>query len=532
MLVVTATAAEQTRVSTWEPLRSRIFRLLWVGQLASNIGTWMQTVGAQWMLTGGPHDTVLVALVQTASSLPIMLLALPAGALADLVDRRKLLLGTQFALVVTSGALAAMTLAGRTSGWQLLGFTFALGCFGALSMPGWQAIQPDLVPRRLLPQASALGGININLARAVGPALGGLLVAAAGPGWVFAVNALSYLGVGFVLIGWRPSTGAAATGSERFLPAMRIGARYVLNRRAVRRILGRVLAFAPGASALWALLPVLAVTRLHTGPGGYGVLLGAIGVGAVLGAFALGRLRASFTPNQLVLAAALVYAAATAAVAFSGSLVVAVVVLPLSGIGWIITLSNLNAAMQLALPAWVRARALAVYLLVFQGSMAIGAALWGVLAAAIGAVPALLCAAVVLVLGAVSALRWPLPDTERYDAAPSVPWPEPMLVHAPEPDDGPVLVTVSYHVLPDAERRFLRAVARLRGVRRATGAASWSLYRDPVDPDSYLELFVVDSWAEHLRQHDQRQTVDDGEVHRTVLDCLQRPPDVRHLLAA
>ena len=275
--------------SAWEPLRFfPIFRALWIAQFASNTGTWMQTVGAQWLLID--TSPLLVSLVQTASSLPVVLLALPAGALADLVDRRRLLLGAQLAMFLAASALAATAFVDAASPALILGLTFALGCGNAVASPVWQAIQPDLVDRELLPQAAALNGLNMNVARAVGPAVGGFVVAAAGAGWVFALNAVSFVGIAVVVASWRAPVRADGP-RERLVEALRAGGRYVRHALIVRRLLYRAVLFIPAASAIWALLPVVAAANLHLGSAGYGLLLGTVGIGAVAGAVVIPRLR-------------------------------------------------------------------------------------------------------------------------------------------------------------------------------------------------------------------------------------------------
>jgi MFS family permease len=270
--------------SAWAPFAARVFRALWIAQLVSNIGSWMQTVGAQWLLIG--HGAALVTLVQTASGLPVVLLALPSGVLADRYDRRTVLLAAQFAMLAVSTGLAVLAFVGALTPVLLLGLTFLLGCGTALMGPAWQAIQPELVERRRLAQAAALGAVNMNLARALGPALGGAVVAAAGAGWVFAFNAASYLGIAAVLLLWRrPSAQAPAVQGEKLLTALHAGRRYVWSAPGVRRVLLRTVLFIPGGAALWSLLPLVASRRLGLGSGGYGLLLGAVGVGAVGGAF-------------------------------------------------------------------------------------------------------------------------------------------------------------------------------------------------------------------------------------------------------
>jgi MFS family permease len=504
-----------------------MFRALWIAQFASNVGTWMQTVGAQWLLI----DTtpLLVSLVQTASSLPIVLLALPAGAWADVVDRRRLLLGAQAAMFVAAAALAAVTFLGMTSPALILGLTFALGCGNAIAAPSWQAIQPDLVDRALLPQAAALNGLNMNLARAVGPALGGVVVAAFGPGWVFALNAVSFVGIMIVVTCWRAPAPVGTGPPERLVEALRAGGRYVRHSRIVRLLLYRAVLFIPAASAVWALLPVVAAARLGLGSGGYGLLLGMVGMGAVGGALVIPRIRAAVGSARLVTGAMVVTAAAFAVVAaVENAIVVGVALLPV-GAAWISVLSSLNSGLQLALPNWVRARGLAYYLVVFQGAQALGAVVWGVVADATSVTTALLAAAVVLAVGAVAGLCSPMPDTTKLDRTPSTHWPAPQLIFTPDAADGPVLVTVTYHVPEDSAVAFTEAMGHVGRSRRRTGALRWELFRDGGEATRFVESYLVGTWAEHVRQHEGRLTGADRRFEEEARRYTVGEPEVAHL---
>jgi MFS family permease len=513
----------------WAPLLdSPLFRVLWIAQFASNIGTWMQTVGAQWLLID--RSPVLVSLVQTASSLPIVLLALPAGAWADLVDRRKLLLGAQLGMLVAAGALTAVTFAGAASPAAVLALTFLIGCGTAVAGPAWQAIQPDLVSRAALPQAAALNGVNMNLARAIGPAIGGVIVAAAGPGWVFALNAVSFLGISAVLVRWRPAATDDVGSRERLLAALRAGNRYVRNAPTVRRLLYRALLFLPAASAMWALLPLVAARNLGLGSAGYGLLLTAVGAGAVAGALVMPGLRARLGTSRLVTAAMVVSAVAIVVVGtVPHAVAVALALLPV-GAAWIAVLSSLNSSLQLTLPGWVRARGLSHYLLIFQGSQAGAGILWGVVADRTSVTTALLLAAVALVLGAVIGLRTPMPDTANVDRSPSPHWPAPHLLLAPTDTDGPVLVTVTYRVADGDAAAFTAAMQPVARSRRRTGALRWELYRDGADPTRFVESYLVGTWAEHVHQHERRQTGADRRDEEEVRRHTQGPPEIHHLL--
>jgi MFS family permease len=403
--------ADSTSASSpWAPLRIGLFRTLWIAVLVSNVGTWMQTVGAQWLLVHGPHAAVLVSLVQTADTLPAVLFALVGGVLADIFDRVKLLVAVLIGMTAAGGALTALTAAHRMPPALLLMFTFVLGTGAILVAPAYQSLVPDMVPRPLVPSASALSSININLARAVGPAIAGLLVAQIGVAAVFGLNAATFLFYAIV-VARHPQLGGTPQSPERFIPGLRAGGRYVRHAPVVQRILLRAALFLVPGSALWALLPLIATRRLGLGSDGYGLLLGALGAGAIGGAFILPQVRAKLSANALVAVASLTYAAALVAVAASGSLALTVLVLLPAGVTWIAFLSNVNAALQLFLPRWVRARSLSVYQMVLFGAQAAGAAIWGAVAVTAGLVPAFVIAAAVMAAGAATLWLWPAHST-------------------------------------------------------------------------------------------------------------------------
>jgi predicted MFS family arabinose efflux permease len=384
----------------WAPLRIGAFRGLFIAALTSNIGTWMQIVGAQWFLVERHASAATVALVQTASLSPTLILAVFAGALADLVDRRRLLVVLQVYAAVAAAVLTAVTVAGLLDAVMLLSFMFAIGCAAALTTPAWQAIQPELVPREQFHAAASLSGVAVDAARAVGPPIAGVLVAAAGPEAVFAINAVSFVAVVAALVMWKrpPSTPAKR---EPLGQSVVVGTRYVRNSSVVRRILLRAAMFAFPVSALWALLPVAASQHWHLHAIGYGAVLGTVGVGAVLGALVMSRLRTAYSANALLVLAALIDAAGLLAAAYL-PLAPGVVLLLLSGVAWIATLTTLTVAAQLALPDWVRARGLAMYLVVLIGSQALGAFVWGLVASSLGLSASLSASAVLLIVAAAS----------------------------------------------------------------------------------------------------------------------------------
>jgi MFS family permease len=520
-------------LSAWSPLQRSLFRALWIAAIASNIGTWMQNVGGVWLMTSLTPSPLMVALMQTATSLPVFLIGLPAGALADIIDRRCLLLFWQGWMLVAAAVLGGMTLLGIVSPWLLLTLTFVLGLGAAMSAPAWQAIIPELVPRPELPAAVALNGAGFNIARAVGPALGGLVVAAAGAAAVFLLNALSFLGIMLVLYHWHRPQRRSALPTERLVGAMRAGVRYVSHAPALQAVLVRTAVFISCSSALWALLPLVARQELKLGAEGYGALLGCLGAGAVIGAAYLPRVRQRVSVDRLLIIATVVFAIATLALAYMHNLVVLGIALMAGGFAWLATMSSLNIAAQTTVPGWVQARSLGVYQLVFQGGLAIGSAIWGLVAQHSGNAIALSGAAIGLILGLVVAKRYRLAAGEKLDLATSHHWAEPVVMVELRPEAGPVLVTVEYHIDPKQSQDFVQVMHELSDSRKRDGAIRWGLFYDTADPNRFVETFIVESWAEHLRQH-ERATVADRLAEEGVRAFLSsdKPPIVSHLIYA
>lgn len=523
--------APAPKVSSWAPMAITAFRVLWFAQLGSNIGTWMQTVGAQWSLVEAAAGPTVIALVQTASLAPAMLFSLPAGVLADSLDRRRLLIVGSAVSAVIAAVLTVIAALGHLTPWTILGFTFLLGITSTMTSPAWQAIQPELVPREMIGASSALGGVTVNGARAVGPALAGVILSVTGVPVVFGLNALSFVGAVVALWWWRRPPQAGLDDRELFTAALRAGVRYVASARLVRRILLRSALFALPASALWALLPVTA-TRFGLSSSGYGLLLGALGLGAVLGVLVLPVARRRFSDNSVLAVSALLFGVGILAAAVL-PLAAALVLFVIAGLAWIGTLTVLNAALQLTLPQWVRSRGASIYILVFMGTMAVGSFGWGFAAEKLGTPVALLAAAVLLALVAAS-VRW-LPllrGTGTIDRSITTTWATPNLVFEPEPGDGPVLVQVTYTVDSDAHALFRSAMRQVEGSRRRTGATRWGLYRSGEDRDVLLESFVVPSWSEYRRQQTERLTGRDREVRAAALAYCNGDAAERHYFAA
>lgn len=524
--------SEAVSASTWRPLRQPLFRALWLASLTSNIGAWMHEAGAGWLMTSLTSSPVMIALMQTATTLPIFFLALPAGALADGMDRRRMLILTQALMFVAAATLGVVALADAMTPWLLLILTFALGAGAAMNAPAWQATTPELVPRADLPSAVALIGMGLNLARAVGPALGGVVVALAGAWAVFLLNAVSFLSVIVVLYSWR-RTKPDRVPPEPVLNSIRAGIRYARHAPALRAVLVRTVLFVPFASALWALLPVLARHEMGLDSVGYGILFGCLGAGAVAGAIVFPEMQRRFSRDLLAVGATILFAVATVALAEIRDFGRLCVVMVAAGAAWITLMASFNIATQGAAPSWVRARALALYLLMFQGSMAAGSAVWGAVTEHGGLSMALLCAAGGLIVGLTVIRRYPLNGVEELDLTPSAHWPEPVMVVKPQPEDGPVLVTVQYRIDPLQARDFTFAMQPVREQRLRDGALRSGLYSDPADPSRYFETFVIESWAEHLRQH-KRVTVSDRvtEDRASAFHIGEEPPVMSHFISA
>jgi MFS family permease len=518
--------------STWTPLRTPAFRVLWFAQLGGMLGTWMQTVGAQWLLVDAPGAATLVSLVQVAALLPVLLLAFPAGALADILDRRRMLIAVQAFQLGVAGALTALTATDRMTPPLLLTFTFLLGCGAALAIPAFGVLLQELVPREQVRAAASMGGIAMNIARAVGPALAGLVIAWTGPEAVFGINAVSFVVVMVALVGVRTPRAVRDGPPERFAAAIRAGGRYVRHSPVVRRLLLRAALFVLPGAALWALLPLVASDLLGLGAPGYGVMLGALGVGAVLAADLVPRYGSHLSANRVLLASGAAFGLALLACALVRSTAVVLVTLVLAGMAWLSVLVGVSGTLQVFLPAWVRARGLAVFTIVFAGGQAGGAFLWGVLAQWWGLVPTFVMAAVVMAAGTATVVVWPLRDVSGWNRDPQVYWPEPDLHTEPDPDAGPVLVTITFTVADEQVADFVDAMATLRRVKLRTGATSSVLYHDGVDPNRFVDVSVYPTWAEHLRQHRGRLTGTDREAEERALALADGPGEVAHLFPA
>ncbi len=515
----------------WRPLRGQTFRDLLIADIFSDIGTFMQSVGAAWLMVSLQAGPMYVALTQTASALPFFLFALPAGALGDICDRRKLILFSEIWMAFVAVALAALVITGFISPWLLLALTFALSAGDAFETPTWRAVLPELVAKEDLEAASALNGIEFNLARAVGPGLAGVLIAAFGVGTAFVVNAASFIGVIFVIARWKQPHRKRTAPAERVVGATMAALRYVRYSTGVRALIIRAGAVTLFASALLALLPTVA-HNVSKSPIAFGLLLGFFGAGAVLGAFVLQPARARWSTETVASAGVAILGVATIAVGILHNLAALSVVMLAGGGAWIIFISLITALVQKLAPDWVRARVLAVFMLVFQGGMAAGSAVWGALGQHASVQTALMWAGLGTVATTGLGLLCRLPDT-TVDVTPWNHWRMPVIADDLDLglESGPVLVTIEYLVDRDHASDFLKAMQHNRRIRRRDGASRWGIYRDTEHPDLYLETFIVHSWAEHLRQH-ERVTRADHALEEKISSYTLKEPKVRHLIYA
>lgn len=509
-----------------------MFATLWLATLVSGIGTWMNEVGAGWLMTSLAPEPLMVALVQAAATLPVFLLAVPAGAMADLIDKRRLLLAANLFMFVVAALMAFLVATGAMTPELLLFCTFLLGAGAAVVAPAWQAIVPGLVPRSELAAAISLNGVGINLGRAVGPAVAGVLITAVGLYAPFLLNALSFVGILVALWLWRgepPQPSRLAP--ETPLVAIASGLRYARHSRALMRTLGRAAGFFVFAAAYWALLPLVARDLLDGGSGLYGLLLGCVGGGALLSAALLPRLRQAVEINQLVLAGAIATGAAVALTATIPLAPVAATAAVLAGASWIAVLSSIQIAAQTALPQWVRARGLSLYLTTFFGTMTLGSVVWGSLGQWLGIMPALLLAAAGLLVAAFTTSRIRLSPGDGSEHMPSLHWPAPPVLPTDAEDAGPVLVTIDYHVRPESKDEFLLLMRQRRETRLRDGAYDWRLLRLLEEDGLLREAFSVHSWTDHLRQH-ERVTEAERQLQARIARLLQDDgsPLVRHCL--
>jgi MFS family permease len=517
---MTAAAAETQSHSPWRPLRYPAFRGLWTSSGVYFVGNAMQSMAASWLMVEITGSSFLAALVQTAVFLPMFLLSLPSGVLADTTDRRRLILS---ALAVQAGTvvlLSLLVLFGLAGPATLLFFTFAAGCCTALFSPSWNSTVIDAVPREDLPQAITAMSMAWNAARALGPALAGVVFAQLGAGWVFAIAVTSVLMMMRAINKWPPPPHPQSRlPAERMWGGMLSGLRFARHSQIVLAQLLRTVAYSGAGSALWALLPVIAQRQLGLGATGFGFLMACLGSGAVAAGLLLGRTRAQLGLEGLVGAGCIIFGVVMAVAALVRIPWVVCLSLVVGGAAWMAVMSTFNTATQTSAPPWVRSRAAALHTLCALGSFAIGSAFWGAVSGIAGLTITLCLAAVAMVAGLLLARPLPLRMGEVDEVTPGTPWEELFVVAEPSPEDGPVAVEIGYRIREGESEAFLDALTQLRATRRRDGATFWRVYRDLGDRSRYVERFIVTSWAGYLHQR-ARATMADQTLELRVRDFL------------
>src|SRR4051812_21993123 len=533
-LPVPEVPAHPESASAWAPLRNATFRMLWFVWLAANVTMWMNDVAAAWVMTTLTSSATLIALVQTASSLPVFLLGLPSGALADILDRRRYFIATQFWVATNAAILYAVTAGGGLNATLLLLLVFGNGIGLAMRWPVFAAVIPELVSRSQLPAALALNGVAMNLSRVVGPLVAGVLISSAGSEYVFAANFVIATLAGFTLLRWkRAGKPPSVLPGERFLGAMRLGWQYVRESKRTKDAIIRTAAFFLNSTALLALLP-LEARRLGSAGGAttYTVMLACLGLGAILAAFNLQRVRNLWDRDQLAVYGSIVQAGATVAVASSPTIWTAAPGMFVAGIAWITVANSVTVAAQLSLPDWVRARGMSIYQMAIMGSSALGAVVWGRIAEWTTVPTSLLCAAVAMLLGLFFTRGRPLEGEQEHDHTPTHPFPEPVPAREMQADDGPVMVTLEYQIDPARGVEFHSTMAESRGARLRNGALSWGLFEDVQYPGRYVEYFACETWADYLRQFDRFTAMDQQlQSMRYAFHLGSEPPRISRFIA-
>ncbi|MGH8559980.1 MAG: MFS transporter [Methylococcales bacterium] len=527
--------AMETKESALTPFKYSAFRLFWFAALISNIGTWMNSVAASWLMVDLRTSPLTVALVQSATTLPFLLLALPAGALADIIDRRKLIIIVNMMMMSAAAFFAYFVWKHAISPQNLLVFTLLLGVGAAFTAPAWQSLIPGTVPKSHLSQAIALGSININLSRAIGPAIAGILVTHYGMPAPFAINALSFVAIIVATLLWKQtrSNSTSTIPPEKVWRAIRAGIRFSLFSKPLQVTMLHAFGFMFFANAFWGLIPVIAKETLQGDAAFFASLMTAIGAGGIVTGLFLPNFKRWFKVNVLVMIGSFGTAVVTAYFDMVSSQWQALAAGFVFGISWVLVLSSVNISAQHALPDWVRARGLAVFMMVFFGGISLGSTFWGWVASLYSVSVALNGSAIGAVIFQSLTYRLKLQQGGEMDLTPSLHWPVPMAAQTVGFDQGPVMVTICYQVNQEDKQAFLRAIYRLKAVRLRNGVYRWGVFENAETPGQYLEYFIEDNWAEHLRHHERLPKADKILQDRVVVFHQGRePPKVTHHISA
>lgn len=493
--------------TAWDALENPLFKALWVATFVSSLGGWMHQVADGWLMTTLSPDPFLVSLIQVLTTLPMFMMALPAGTLADLIDRRKYLIFTQTWMLVASAGMGVLTWKGWMTPESLLLTTFLMSLGVALNSPGWHSVTPEVVSRKHLPGAVALNGMALNCARAVGPALAGVVLLYFGPAVAFYLNSISFLAVIIVLVRWQRDPSKAAAPRESFVPAMKVGVRHVRHSPWLRTVLLRAPLFLLCTSCLWALIPILINKGYGLGPKEYGILLAVFGVGAVTGAVKiLPKLRSRWSLDSIVSSFWVVFALCLLGLAYGTNIWYAGISMYFAGISWLCVLSNFHFVVQSSAPPWVQGRAMSVYLLFFFAAASAGSATWGYLAKHVGLREVFAAAGITLLITSLSRFVAPLNSAVEHDLHPSKAWPDPDVAEDVPLNHGPILVTVVYEIDEADAADFREALEQLRAFRYQNGVLQWGFFVDIADPRKYKEVYFEESWGAHLRHHERVTT--------------------------
>jgi MFS family permease len=520
-----------TNTNILSPLKVTVFRNIWIANLVSNIGTWMHDMGAGWLMTLLSPEPLMVSLVQTSLFLPSFFLILPSGALADLVDRRKVLIVSISWMLLIAFCLGSLTLMGYTTPYMLLSLTFGLGVGSAIFMPAMASIIPDLVPKTELVNALTLNSIAQNMTRAIGPAIAGFLIALSGPWIVFMVNALSFSLILLALLNYQHQQPRSALPSEKFFGAMTTGVSYVRQSPEIKTVLCYASIFFFMLSSIFAFLPLIVRVEMDYGPKAYGFMLTCMGIGAVITGISLPRIRIRVKPYKIIQSAFIVGFLCILTLALIRNLPILLVCMCFVGFAWISMISTMQITLQLSLPNWIRARGLSMFYATFMGSMAFGGLFWGYLASITSIKRALLISLIfgIVMLLLIGKRKLPLPHN---DAAVSDSLLEGHLSLIPSQSDVQVMINVEYLVSSEDQLNFENTMRDVRRMRLRNGAIAWGLYLDLGTRNRYVEHFMDQSWVEHLRRH-ERQTQDDEAILNAAYAFHQSTdkPKVSHFTA-
>ena len=533
-----ATTAHKTHTPAqlntwWAPLQNKVFRMLWIVWLAANSCMWMNDVAASWMMTSLTNSPTLIALVQTASNLPVLLLGLPSGALADILNRKRYFMATQIWLATSAALLCILSFLDLLNAPLLLFLTFINGIGLAMRWPVFSAIVPDLVSKDLLPSALALNGIAMNASRIIGPLVAGALIASAGSQFVFALNMLISLMSTYIVFKWKYHAHVSALPVERFFGAMRLGLQYVRESKRMKAVLIKVFLFFIQSSSLLALLTVIAKDHFKGNAGTFTILLSSLGLGAVISASQLTRLRARWDRNQLALSGSIIQAICAIGVVLSPSIWIASPLVVISGMAWINVANSLSIAAQFALPGWIRARGMALYQMALMGGSAIGAAIWGKFASLTDVTTAVIAGSIFGFITIFFSRHLQIEGGIEDDLTPVCPIEHPTPSRAIELHEGPVMISIEYQIDLKKIDGFKHVMQQARSARLRQGALSWSLFEDAESAGRMIEYFVFETWADYLRRFDRFTTTDlKMQEHRHAFHLGDTPPKVTRRVAS